>query len=134
MGWYMYCVVAAELVLLVLGIQILLPKRFRPWAISILILLAGALDFYTVTFVSIPYYAGLTSHAANTGAVRAFHFSSLEDIGVGGMMERLSLMKAVWLTPGVQTVLYLTYAVATALLIVLPFRLSVDAGSLDKRK
>ena len=134
MGWYMYCVVAAELVLLVLGIQILLPKRFRRWAISILILLTVALDFYTVTFVSIPYYAGLTSHAANTGAVRAFHFSALADVGVGGVMERLSLMKAVWLTPGVQTVLYLTYAVATALLIVLPFRLSVDAGSLNKRK
>ena len=134
MGWYMYCVVAAELVLLVLGIQTLLPKRFRPWAISILILLAGALDFYTVTFVSIPYYAGLTSHAANTGAVRAFHFSSLADVGVAGVMARLSLMKAAWLTPAVQTLLYLTYAIATVLLIVLPFRLSVDAGSLDKRK
>ena len=134
MGWYMYCVVAAELALLVLGTQTLLPKRFCPWAISILILLAGALDFYTVTFVSIPYYAGLTSHASNTGALRAFHFSSLADTGVAGVMERLSLMKAIWLTPGVQTLWYLTYAVASALLIVLPFRLSVDASSPDKRK
>ncbi len=141
MGWYMYCVVAAELVLLVLGIQTLLPKRFRPWAISILILLAGTLDFYTVTFVSIPYYAGLTAHAANTGAVRAFHFSSLENIGIAGVMGRLSIMKAAWLTPAVQTFLYLIYAAATALLIVLPFRLSmitqtvsVDASLPDKRK
>jgi hypothetical protein len=134
MGWYMYCVVAAELALLVLGIQTLLPKRFRPWAISILILLAGALDFYTVTFASIPYYAGLTSHAANTGAVRAFHFSSLADTGVVGVMERLSLMKAIWLAPGVQALLYLVYAAATVLLIALPFRLLVDASSPDKRK
>lgn len=61
MGWYMYCVVAPEIMLLVIGVQSLTPTRLRYWALFVLVTLVGALDLYTVHFISIPYYAGLAA-------------------------------------------------------------------------
>ena len=75
MGWYMYCVVAAEISLLVVGLHSLVPMRGRFWVLSVLILCLVALDLYTVHFVSIPYYTGLIAHRPN-GSVAAFHLAN----------------------------------------------------------
>lgn len=120
MGWYMYCVVAAEIPLLVVGLHSLLPMRGRAWVLSALILCLTALDLYTVHFVSIPYYTGLIAHRPS-GSLAAFHLAQLHQIGLPEVLNRLCVNKAFWLKPTTLGALWACYAAATMILIGLPF-------------
>ncbi len=119
MGWYMYCVVAAEISLLVVGLHSLVPMRGRPWMLSVVILCLAALDLYTVHFVSIPYYTGLIAHRPN-GSVAAFHLAQLHQIGLLEVLNRLCANKAFWLNPTTFGAIWVCYAATTAILIGLP--------------
>jgi len=68
MGWYLYGVIGAEVVLCSATI---------PPAIGVA--LFAALDLYAMHFVALPYYAGLIRHKAN-GALEAFHLSALRSV------------------------------------------------------
>jgi hypothetical protein len=59
MGWYMYAVVAAEVVLCAVAFG-----RFRIWAMVLGTMLFGALDLYATHWVAIPYYTGIVAHRA----------------------------------------------------------------------
>jgi hypothetical protein len=87
MGWYMYAVVAAEVVLTVAGFG-----RSRRWAAAGGALLFGLFDLYTVHAVAIPYYTGMIRHKAN-GALAALHGSDLRAVGFGAAWERLAVDK-----------------------------------------
>jgi hypothetical protein len=65
MGWYLYAVIGAEVVLCCATI---------PPVIGVT--LFAALDLYATHFVALPYYAGLIRHKAN-GALESFHLSAL---------------------------------------------------------
>jgi hypothetical protein len=117
MGWYMYCVVAAEATLLVIGLQTIAPARWRAWVLAALVVMVAALDLYTVHFVSIPYYVGLIAHRVNDGALQAFHLSQLKGIGIAEILERLSEFKPFWLTPQSLVFTWAAYIVATLFLI-----------------
>ena len=61
MGWYLYAVIAAEVVLCAATIPPIVG-----------VVLFAALDLYAMHFVALPYYAGLIHHKPN-GALESFH-------------------------------------------------------------
>ncbi|MCU1237195.1 MAG: hypothetical protein JWP63_5162 [Candidatus Solibacter sp.] len=71
-GWYLYCLVIAEIILLCAGLMALLPWRHRMWAPLTLTGLFALLDLYGMHFILMPYYLGLTAHNAQ-GRLPAFH-------------------------------------------------------------
>ena len=75
-GWYFYCLVFAELVLLAAGL-----KELVPWRIAggVLAALFALMDVYGLTFVQIPYYTGLTSHLAN-GRLPGLRLSQVPEV------------------------------------------------------
>jgi hypothetical protein len=68
MGWYLYAVIGAEVVLCSATI---------PPVIGVV--LFAALDLYATHFVALPYYAGLIRHKSN-GALESFHLSALRSL------------------------------------------------------
>ncbi len=118
MGWYMYCVVAAEAILLLVGLIAIVPGGRRLWAIPALILCVSAVDLYSVHFVSIPYYVGLIAHRQN-GSLESLHLARLREIGLSEVFNRLSVNKASWLTPFALEIGWFGYFSATAALIAL---------------
>jgi hypothetical protein len=102
MGWYMYAVVGAEVVLCIAGLKGLAPASKSRW-----IAVAGAamfalLDLYTVHAVAIPYYTGMIGHRAN-GSLEALHRAGLQSVGIVDAVGRLSefvpppLLSGLWL-------------------------------------
>ena len=73
-GWYAACLIPVEATLFVAGARAWFP-RFGTLLIAVFQLFLLALLFYTSAFISLPYYAGLTSHAAGGGLV-PYHMSS----------------------------------------------------------
>jgi len=126
MGWYLYAVVAAELILLVHGLCYIAPKRFARSLPPLLASAFAALDLYTVHFVAAPYYIGLTSHRTN-GAVTNFHTSQLSQISWHQILERLCATKPVWFTPGIFATLWALYLVATLVLVAVSWSLTETA-------
>jgi Dolichyl-phosphate-mannose-protein mannosyltransferase len=72
LGWYLYAIAGAEAVLLACGFTGLAGTRRAAGCVAAVAVLAGCFDLYTVDFVSIPYYTGLTSHL-RSGLVGSFH-------------------------------------------------------------
>jgi hypothetical protein len=87
MGWYMYAVVAAEVVICVAGLT-----QFHRWAAPVGVLLLGLLDLYTVHAVAIPYYTGMIRHKPN-GAIAALHIADFQSVGLSGVFHRLAAFK-----------------------------------------
>jgi Dolichyl-phosphate-mannose-protein mannosyltransferase len=65
MGWYLYAVIAAEVVLCAATIPPIVG-----------VVLFAALDLYATHFIALPYYAGLIHHKP-TGALESFHPHSI---------------------------------------------------------
>lgn len=92
-GWYFYCLVFAELVLLAAGLNELVPWRI---AGGVLAALFALMDVYGLTFVQIPYYTGLTSHLAN-GRLPGLRLSQVpEVVSRAGAGWALYLGATVW--------------------------------------
>ncbi len=112
MGWYMYAVVAAEVVICTAGLRALAPPRWTPWVPFAGAGLFALLDLYTIHFVALPYYTGLIAHRAND-ALAAFHLHDLAPVGISGVLARLDAFKATIVTQPLLIVLWATYVVAT---------------------
>lgn len=115
MGWYLYAVIGAEVVLCVLGLQQLLPERIQNWAALPGVVLFALLDLYAMHAVSIPYYTGLIRHRPN-GALAAVHLADFRAAGFGAIFERLTAFKN--LAPAMLIGLWALYAIATLLVVV----------------
>jgi 4-amino-4-deoxy-L-arabinose transferase-like glycosyltransferase len=109
MGWYMYAVVGAEVVLCVAGLRRLAPARAAGWIAGAGAAMFALLDLYTVHGVAIPYYTGMIQHRAN-GSLAALHGAGIWSVGIGGAVERL----AGFLPAPVLVALWLLYLVGTA--------------------
>jgi hypothetical protein len=123
LGCYLYAVVAAEVVLCVVGLRALV----KP-AAAIGVALFGLLDLYTIHMVAIPYYTGLIAHRPN-GAVAAFHPSGE---ALGQVLPRLVMFKSPLLTQGLLAVLWIAYAGGTVLLVVLSFWIARNPREREK--
>jgi 4-amino-4-deoxy-L-arabinose transferase-like glycosyltransferase len=132
MGWYLYAVVGAEVVLCVAGIAALLPERFRGWVAPAGALLFALFDLYTVHAVEIPYYTGMIRHKPN-GSPGTLHLADLHAVGWRDAFERLSAFGALpgWLL----VALWGVYLAATAVAVAAAFsRLSRDRSAGPARR
>jgi hypothetical protein len=109
MGWYMYAVVAAEVVLCAVAFG-----RFQDLAMALGTTLFGLLDLYGMHWLAIPYYTGLIGHRAN-GALAALHVSEFGAVGFDAVFERLAVNKWVPMSPRVLIVLWILYLAGTIL-------------------
>jgi len=108
MGWYMYAVVGAEVVLAVAGLRELLPAPAARWVAAFGAGMFALLDLYTVHGVAIPYYTGMIRHKAN-GSLGALGWASFHSVGIAGAVERL----AAWVPAPLWIGLWLLYLAAT---------------------
>ena len=105
-GWYLYAAVAAEVVLLVWGLQAFLPPRIVFPALAVAI---AALDLYGTHALLMPYYAGLTSHTGEwvPGALGP----TLAQVPL--VFDRLSQLHPAWLGTPVIWSAWVGYGAAT---------------------
>lgn len=116
MGWYMYAVVAPEVVLCVVAFG-----RHRLAAAGVGTVLFGLLDIYGMHWVAIPYYTGIIGHRA-TGALAAMHVDQMRSAGFHTMFERLAVNKWAPVSPPVLVTLWILYVAGTILpMAALPF-------------
>jgi hypothetical protein len=78
-GWYFYCLVFAELVLLAAGLREVVPRRFGGWILPALAGMFALLDVYGLSCVQIPYYTGITAHLLN-GRLPALRLSQVTEL------------------------------------------------------
>jgi hypothetical protein len=120
MGWYLYAVVAAEVVLCTVGFG-----RFRAWAAAAGAGLFAVLDLYTVHALAIPYYTGMIAHKSN-GALAAVHAGDFRALGVAGMFARLAVNKP--FPAGMLVVLWMAYLAATVFALAITMRVNRGAA------
>jgi 4-amino-4-deoxy-L-arabinose transferase-like glycosyltransferase len=112
MGWYMYAVVGAEVVLTVAGLRRLLPARAGRWVVPAGAVLFALLDLYTVHGVAIPYYTGMIRHKAN-GSLGALHWAGFQIAGMDEICLRLTVFKSPLFSVPVLVVLWLLFLAGT---------------------
>ncbi len=104
MGWYLYAVAGAEIVLCVEGL-----RRSR-WALAGGVVLFSLLDLYTVHGLSLPYYSGIVAHKAN-GGIAGLHWA---DWGAfGGVFGRLAMFKGPAVSAPLLAIFWAGYLIAT---------------------
>ena len=109
MGWYMYAVVACEVVLCAVAF-----RRWRVWPLTLGTFLFGSLDLYGIHWLAIPYYTGIIGHKAN-GALGALHMAQFQAVGLGEVFDRLAANKPALLSQPVLIVLWILYLTGTIL-------------------
>ncbi len=120
-GWYMYCLVAAEVILLTLGLYALVPRHFTRWAIPTVTAFFCMLDLYATHFILVPYYTGLIAHNEK-GAIPAFHVERFREFGTA--VQRLQANRPEWINSSEIVVFWCLYLMATAALVTISFRLA----------
>jgi hypothetical protein len=108
MGWYMYAVIGAEVVLAVAGWRELLPAAAARWVPAAGAGMFALLDLYTVHGVAIPYYTGMIRHKAS-GSLDALGWAGFHAVGIAGAVERLTA----WVPALLWIGLWLLYLAAT---------------------
>lgn len=110
-GWYLDALVGVEAVLLASGFTGLVGTRRAAGCVAVAAALSCAFDLYTVHFVSVPYYTGLTVHL-HSGFVSSFHpVAALRNIGLVGVLARFAVNKP--LAPSVLATVWIGYLGAT---------------------
>ena len=105
-GWYLYATIAAEVVLLVWGLEAFVSVQV---ALPLLALCVAVLDVYGSHALLMPYYTGLTAH---TGAsVPPATWPTLTHLEL--VFSRLSELHPAWLGAPVLLACWLGYWVAT---------------------
>jgi hypothetical protein len=112
-GWYLYCLVFAEIVLVCAGWMAILPRRGRVLAPAGLAGLFVALDLYGMNFVLIPYYLGWIVHSAG-GRLQAFHLGQLWNLSLPEISARILLNRPYFGAAGEFAALWVLYLAATA--------------------
>lgn len=124
-GWYLYCLVAGEVVLLVWSLQALLPARFLfPGLCAV----AAVTDILGMHALLLPYYTGLAVHVTGRVPTRlAGTFSNLSLV-----FSRLAVNKPGWLTSPILVGLWLGYLAATIGVVFLVASITGRQHNIDK--
>lgn len=116
MGYYLYCLVVPEIVLLFVGLIRLLSFRWGLLAAAVLALLFNVIEQFGITFLLVPYYAGKIQHDS-TGHLPALKISQLAHGGAGSLFENLLANKPSFLTASeLMTMMALSFVAAVALI------------------
>jgi hypothetical protein len=77
-GWYIYCLVIPEMILVYCGLRSALPFGLHRWILPSLTTAFALLDLYGMHFLLLPYYSGIISHSAVYAGV--FSHSTLSSV------------------------------------------------------
>ena len=117
-GWYLYALVAAEIVLLVWGLEAFFPS---PVVLPALAVAIAGLDLYGMHGLLMPYYTGLTAHRrAVVSPALAATITQLPEV-----FTHLSETRPAWLSAPVLVTCWLGYwaaTVGTAVMVLILFR------------
>jgi 4-amino-4-deoxy-L-arabinose transferase-like glycosyltransferase len=105
-GWYLYALVAAEIVLLVWGLEAFFPARV---IVPLLTIAAAGLDLYGMHGLLMPYYTGLTFHRGDS--VSPALGATIRQMAE--VFTRLSETRPAWLGAPVLVTWWLGYWAAT---------------------
>lgn len=117
-GWYMYCVIVAELILLLVGLGSIAGLQRIGGIAAVLTAGLVLLDLYSVNFLSIPYYTGLLAHDPQ-GRVPAALWSQLRAAGLHTLVNHLQVNKPRYLTETTLAVSWLLFIAATSLVVII---------------
>jgi 4-amino-4-deoxy-L-arabinose transferase-like glycosyltransferase len=118
-GWYLYCMVFAEAVLLAKGWEVLRGPGCLPWVLPAAVTVLALLDLYGVQAYMLPYYTGFTAHAGDrVPALKLTTFSVSESF------RRLATLGPGWITQGSLELAWGGYLLATLCLVVVAWRVS----------
>src|SRR5207249_4789511 len=67
LGYYLFSIVAVEVILAVTGIQAMAPAALSRWFVPAGLICFAALEWFGMSFYSIPYYTGLIARLPNGG-------------------------------------------------------------------
>ena len=113
LGSYLYAIVTAEVALSAVGLRAIAPRAVRPLVVPFGVGIFALLDLYTVHLVSLPYYAGFTTHRPN-GPLAAFHLGSA---GLREILDRLHAFKPPLVSEPLLAALWIAYVAATVALV-----------------
>ena len=105
-GWYLYAAVAAEIPLLVWGLQAFFPARV---VFPGLVLGIAALDLYGMHGLLLPYYTGLTWHLRKS--VGSALWVTVTQFSV--VFDRLDQLRPRWFPVSALLIAWIVYCVAT---------------------
>ena len=118
-GWYLYCLVFAEALLLARGWAQLLGLHSLRWLLPAGVTLLAIIDLYGVHAYMLPYYTGLTSHVGDrVPALKLSAFPATE------IFSRLATLGPAWVNPGTVELAFAGYLLATVFLVGVAWRLS----------
>jgi hypothetical protein len=123
-GWYLYCLVAGEVVLLVWGLQAFVPARFLFLGLCAVVALA---DIFGVHALLLPYYTGLTVHVA--GRVPSRLAATLSNLPL--VFSRLAINKPAWLASPILVGWWLSYLAATIGVVLLVASIAARQPKID---
>jgi hypothetical protein len=121
-GWYLYCLVAPEAILLVAGLCRWVPAGKRRPVPALLCGLFVLLDLWGMFLVMIPYYTGQIVHRGAGPAVASFQLFRLTGAQLGEMLSRLAENRLSLMTPGFYAVLLGIHLLLSAGLLVMAGR------------
>jgi 4-amino-4-deoxy-L-arabinose transferase-like glycosyltransferase len=133
LGFYLCSMVVAEAVLLLLGLDALLPARLGRGAIALLTLSFAALEAFGLFFYMIPYYTGVIAHLEN-GNLPTLQLGQLARGGAYTILERLTMNKPDFLNVPALIVIGLLLLLATLTLVAMNFSLACVSGHQPKRE
>ncbi len=117
-GWYLYCLVLAEAVLLALGLAQFFGSKALRRLLAAGITLLALIDLYGVHAYMLPYYTGLTAHVGER--VPALKLSAFS---VSEIFSRLATLGPASASPEILKVIWGAYLLATLGLVLLGWSL-----------
>jgi hypothetical protein len=107
LGWYLYGVLVAEVLLIKVGFVMAFGLRYGHLAVVCICVLACALDLYTTQFLLMPFYSGLSSHYPEAGRQGGY---------INLVFTRLAVNESPAITPAVVAGAWAAYLCATVVL------------------
>lgn len=139
-GWYIYCLVIPELILVYCGLRAVLPFGSHRWILPSLTTAFALLDLYGMHFLLLPYYSGIISHSAvyegvfshsALSSVPAARMQQLMRTGVSAIADRLVVNKPFFLTADTLVVLWIIYFLATVCTLIASWKGGILVGNLE---
>jgi len=123
-GWYLYCLVFAEAVLLAQGLAQLFGTKTLRCLLAAGVTALALVDVYGVHAYMLPYYAGLTAHIGDrVPALKAGAFS------VSEIFSRLAILGPGWVNPELLKLVWGGYLLATVAVVLLGWLLVRARGA-----
>jgi putative effector of murein hydrolase LrgA (UPF0299 family) len=121
-GWYLYCLVFAEAVLLAQGLAQMFGLKRVWWLLAAGITALAAIDLCGVHAYMLPYYTGLTAHVGDRVPALPLTAFSVSEI-----FSRLAMLGPAWVSPGLLKLVWGGYLLATLALVLVAWGLSREA-------